>query len=184
MLKTTIPYYQDHKIVFHQTETEEESLYKEYKTQFAVLFYDKNFGTPDSAPVPTVIKVLLPSTIISAFIGRGGARIKALRHDYKNTFINIATEDCPGSTERILTIAGKLKDVIYILNEVIKLILTTPLKKLPVVYNGAKDQSYKLGMKAYGGFEKSYIRNEKDKEGDSQRCEQNKQFCFLQGGTR
>jgi len=76
---------------------------------------------------PITLRLIVPASQCGSIIGKGGIKIKEIRES-TGASIQVASEMLPGSTERAVTISGKLDSLIECFKQVALIIFESPPK--------------------------------------------------------
>lgn len=76
---------------------------------------------------PITLRLIVPASQCGSIIGKGGSKIKEIR-ELTGASIQVASEMLPGSTERAVTVSGKLDAIVECFKQVSLIILESPPK--------------------------------------------------------
>lgn len=71
---------------------------------------------------PITLRLIVPASQCGSIIGKGGSKIKEIR-EQTGASIQVASEMLPGSTERAVTISGKLDSIVECFKQVSAIML-------------------------------------------------------------
>jgi hypothetical protein len=76
---------------------------------------------------PITLRLIVPASQCGSIIGKGGSKIKEIR-ELTGASIQVASEMLPGSTERAVTVSGKLDSIAECFKQVSAIMLESPPK--------------------------------------------------------
>jgi predicted RNA-binding protein YlqC (UPF0109 family) len=86
----------------------------------------KQTCTANSIP-PITLRLIVPASQCGSIIGKGGSKIKEIR-EQTGASITVASEMLPGSTERAVTISGKLDAIAECFKSISAIMVESPAK--------------------------------------------------------
>lgn len=89
---------------------------------------DQNQSNNDNSPagsVPSEIRILVCQIYCGAIIGKGGQQVKELRQTF-NLDIKVFSLCCPLSNERVISLRGKIEDIIECIKHIYSLMSSSP----------------------------------------------------------
>lgn len=89
---------------------------------------------------PITLRLIVPASQCGSIIGKGGSKIKEIR-ELTGASIQVASEMLPGSTERAVTVSGKLDSIVECFKQVSAIMLESPPKGDTLSYKPRQVQS-------------------------------------------
>ncbi|CAF1379249.1 unnamed protein product [Adineta steineri] len=117
---------------------------------------DENQSTNDNqttGDIPSEIRILVHQIYCGAIIGKGGQHVKELRQTY-NLDIKVFSQCCPLSHERIISLRGKIDDIIECIKHIYSLMSSSsqqPRGPPLIQYDPHNFDIYTVNE--YGGFQ-------------------------------
>ena len=91
-------------------------------------FEDDLMQTCNANSIPPItLRLIVPASQCGSIIGKGGSKIKEIR-ELTGASIQVASEMLPGSTERAVTVSGKLDSIAECFKQVSAIMLESPPK--------------------------------------------------------
>lgn len=91
-------------------------------------FEDDLMQTCNANSIPPItLRLIVPASQCGSIIGKGGSKIKEIR-ELTGASIQVASEMLPGSTERAVTVSGRLDSIIECFKQVSAIMLESPPK--------------------------------------------------------
>jgi hypothetical protein len=86
-------------------------------------FEDDLMQTCNANSIPPItLRLIVPASQCGSIIGKGGSKIKEIR-ELTGASIQVASEMLPGSTERAVTVSGKLDSIVECFKQVSAIML-------------------------------------------------------------
>jgi len=106
-------------------------------------------GPADVSTADVEARLLIHQSQAGPVIGRSGSKIKELREETK-TNIKVFSQCCPGSTDRVVQISGKVEAVVDTIQRVLELAAESGIKGAVQPYDPFNFNEFGAGE--YGGF--------------------------------